>query len=243
MKEEVATSLYVNYDPEISTNPIYRRVQDAPGFAHTLERHKVVKPYIERFIRSQLRTKKRIELELAVRYRIYQKDWLKRNHLPKVKKQSKELHAIMYPAEQEEEEMPQRKTRSRDTVRSEAEFQELLGAMEQEQKRQKGLAIIPPMLVTPEERQAYVFKSTNLMSVDSFSEEYNRAFINTWTDEEKQIFLEKLADFAGRPDREGLKKNFYKLSHYLPNKTTRDCIKYYYLQKTSKSFKDAYKKL
>ena len=81
------------------------------------------------------------------------------------------------------------------------------------------------------------------MSVDSFSEEYNRAFINTWTDEEKQIFLEKLADFAGRPDREGLKKNFYKLSHYLPNKTTRDCIKYYYLQKTSKSFKDAYKKL
>eukprot|EP00960_Hanusia_phi_P043594 756141-Hanusia_phi.AAC.1 len=135
--------------------------------------------------------------------------------------------------------------------------------MEQEQKRQKGLAIIPPMLVTPEERQAYIFRrsapvrlnqslvpdalhsppSTNLMSVDSFSEEYNRAFINTWTDEEKQIFMEKLADFAGRPDKEGLKKNFYKLSHYLPNKTTRDCIKYYYLQKTSKSFKEAYKKL
>jgi len=37
--------------------------------------------------------------------------------------------------------------------------------------------------------------------------------------QERTTFMEKLADFAGRPDKEGLRKNFYRLSHYLPNKT------------------------
>lgn len=34
-----------------------------------------------------------------------------------------------------------------------------------------------------------------------------------------------------------------KISHYLPNKTTRDCVQYYYLNKKAKSFKEAYRKL
>jgi hypothetical protein len=58
-----------------------------------------------------------------------------------------------------------------------------------------------------------------------------RAQVNPWTDEERTIFMEKLADFAGRPEREGLRKNFYRLSHFLPNKSTRDCIHFYYAQK------------
>ena len=33
------------------------------------------------------------------------------------------------------------------------------------------------------------------------------------------------------------------ISHYLPNKTTRDCVQYYYLNKKSVAFKEAYKKL
>ena len=39
-------------------------------------------------------------------------------------------------------------------------------------------------------------------------EEWSRALVNTWTDEEEQIFIEKLADFASRPEKDGLKKNF-----------------------------------
>jgi hypothetical protein len=58
-----------------------------------------------------------------------------------------------------------------------------------------------------------------------------RAQVTPWTDEERTIFMEKLADFAGRPEREGLRKNFYRLSHFLPNKSTRDCIHFYYAQK------------
>ena len=34
-----------------------------------------------------------------------------------------------------------------------------------------------------------------------------------------------------------------KISHYLPNKTTRDCVQYYYRNKKSAAFKDAYRKL
>jgi hypothetical protein len=34
-----------------------------------------------------------------------------------------------------------------------------------------------------------------------------------------------------------------KISHYLPNKTTRDCVEYYYLNKKCMNFKEAYRKL
>ena len=39
-----------------------------------------------------------------------------------------------------------------------------------------------------------------------------RCLANTWTDEEERIFIEKLADFASRPEKDGLKKNFRECS-------------------------------
>lgn len=50
--------------------------------------------------------------------------------------------------------------------------------------------------------------------VDPVSDEKLRKLCNLWSEEEKQVFLEKLADFAVRSEKEGLRKNFYKISHY-----------------------------
>jgi hypothetical protein len=64
-------------------------------------------------------------------------------------------------------------------------------------------------------------------------------YIHTYirTEEEKRVFVEKFVDFASRPEREGVKKNFYAISKYLPNKSARDCVSFYYLNKKTKYFK------
>ncbi|KAJ1483734.1 hypothetical protein T484DRAFT_2564848 [Baffinella frigidus] len=106
----------------------------------------------------------------------------------------------------------------------------------------KGLAPVPEMLLTQEERRSTVFRSKNAMVEDPVDEELSRSMVNVWSEEEKQVFMEKLVDFSVRPEREGVKKNFYAISHFLPNKTTRDCVQFYYMNKKTKYFKQMYKK-
>jgi len=73
-------------------------------------------------------------------------------------------------------------------------------------------------------------------------EEVRRHFSNVWSYEEKQVFVEKLVDFSLLPESKGMKKNFHRISLHLPNKTTRDCVEFYYLNKKRKFFKVLYSK-
>ena len=71
------------------------------------------------------------------------------------------------------------------------------------------VAVLPRMLVTAEERAAYCFQSSNGFVIDPQLENWEKyKYVNAWTDEEKSIFMEKLADFASRPEKDGLRKNF-----------------------------------
>jgi hypothetical protein len=122
-------------------------------------------------------------------------------------------------------------------VRSEAQFDEILHGLERHQHSVEAAAVIPDMLVTDYDRELNIFRNMNGYIEDPLYEEYSRRRVNTWTAEEKGIFIEKLADFSVRNDKEGLRKNFYRISHYLPNKNTRECIEYYYLAKKDKPFR------
>ncbi|KAK1382448.1 SANT domain-containing protein [Heracleum sosnowskyi] len=57
--------------------------------------------------------------------------------------------------------------------------------------------------------------------------------INPWTSEEKDIFLDKLSIFG---------KDFRKISSFLDNKTTADCVEFYYKNHKSDCFQKAKKK-
>ena len=230
---------------DYEARPLYTRVEEAPGYMRMLERHAIVSPVVEAVIRHQVRERKRNELRLALLYRHHHKAWIGTDKESKSGKWKRDAGGGVFADKTiDDDGQAHRNTRSRDGVRSEAEFQELLGVMQYEEKRRKSaVAVLPHMLVTAHDRQAYSFRNRNGYLADGADDNWLRKMVNTWTDEEETIFIEKLADFASRPEKEGLRKNFYKISHYLPNKTTADCVQYYYRMKKSTVFREAYRKL
>uniref|UniRef100_A0A7S1MVW1 SANT domain-containing protein n=1 Tax=Hemiselmis andersenii TaxID=464988 RepID=A0A7S1MVW1_HEMAN len=113
---------------------------------------------------------------------------------------------------------------------------------ELEDRFRMGHTEVPDMLITEDARQAQMFRSFNGVIIDPVEDERDRGLSNIWSEEEKQVFVEKFVDFASRPEREGVKKNFYAISHYLPNKSTRDCVSFYYQNKKTKYFKQLYRR-
>jgi hypothetical protein len=211
IKTELAELMSHSVEQDFHAHPLYTRVEEAPGYMRMLERQSVVQPVVEAVIRRQVRQRKRMEIALALEYRDRHNKWLRENDLPPNKRLKKgELSLPAYYTQYDDEDVPQRKTRSRprDAVRSEAEFQELLGAMEEEVKRKSAAAVVPDMLLTQEARAAYSFRNTNGLVPDPQEQVWSRWQVNTWTDEEQRIFIEKLADFASRPEKDGLRKNF-----------------------------------
>jgi hypothetical protein len=58
------------------------------------------------------------------------------------------------------------------------------------------------------------------------------SFTNIWTDLEKAIFVDKFLQYP---------KNFHKIASFLANRTTKDCIKFYYDSKSTIEFKSLLK--
>jgi hypothetical protein len=67
---------------------------------------------------------------------------------------------------------------------------------------------------------------------DSVREEEERRYIDIWSDMEKCIFLDR---FLHHP------KDFRKIASFLKNKTTKECIKFYYSSKKTVPYKHALK--
>ena len=67
---------------------------------------------------------------------------------------------------------------------------------------------------------------------DPFCEEEERRHVNIWSDMEKCIFLDR---FLHHP------KDFRKIASFLKNKSTKDCVKFYYNSKKTVPYKHALK--
>jgi hypothetical protein len=67
---------------------------------------------------------------------------------------------------------------------------------------------------------------------DPFSDEEERRHINIWSDMEKCIFLDR---FLHHP------KDFRKIASFLKNKSTKDCVQFYYHSKKTVPYKHALK--
>jgi nuclear receptor co-repressor 1 len=97
-------------------------------------------------------------------------------------------------------------------------------------------AVVPSMVASTHGTRAS-FRSHNALVLDPVEEEVKRHYLNVWSEEEKLVFVEKLVDFSLLPESKGMRKNFHRISEHLPNKTTRDCVQFYYLNKKTKLFK------
>ncbi|KAH1030613.1 hypothetical protein J1N35_042787 [Gossypium stocksii] len=95
-------------------------------------------------------------------------------------------------------------------------------------------ALKMPALVLDEQEQLSRFISSNGLVEDPCAIEKERALINPWASEEKEIFMDKLALFG---------KDFRKIATFLDHKTTADCVEFYYKNHKSECFKKTKKKL
>jgi hypothetical protein len=96
-------------------------------------------------------------------------------------------------------------------------------------RHNKTLAVIPRMLT--EDEKKYEFISRNgFVDSETVLREYQeqRNYESAWTEEEKRIFMEKFALYP---------KNCRKIASFLPNKTTYDCVNFYYNNKLTPEFK------
>ncbi|CAH8385229.1 unnamed protein product [Eruca vesicaria subsp. sativa] len=86
---------------------------------------------------------------------------------------------------------------------------------------------MPAMILDEKERVRSRFISSNGLIEDPCDVEKERTMINPWTSEEKETFLSMLAMHG---------KDFKKIASYLTQKTTADCIDYYYKNHKSDCF-------
>lgn len=92
---------------------------------------------------------------------------------------------------------------------------------------------MPSLILDNREKIMSRFISSNGLVEDPCSLETERCIINPWTSEEKEIFLDKLSIFG---------KDFRKIASFLDNKTTADCVEFYYKNHKSDCFQKAKKK-
>jgi hypothetical protein len=115
-----------------------------------------------------------------------------------------------------------------DVVRSDLEMDQILASLENNDATdpnhlsQWNLATIPEMISVTNGRVDYLFDDTSHRIEDPA--EYYGLFtgIDDWTAEEKEIFLDKYAAYP---------KQFGIIAESLPNKTSSQCVDYYYLHK------------
>uniref|UniRef100_J3M3L4 SANT domain-containing protein n=1 Tax=Oryza brachyantha TaxID=4533 RepID=J3M3L4_ORYBR len=101
-------------------------------------------------------------------------------------------------------------------------------------KRCRNYLKMPSMIVDEKEKAVAMFVNKNGLVEDPISVEKERSLFNPWTQEEKEIFMEKLATFG---------KDFSKISSFLQHKTTADCVEFYYKHHKSDSFREVKKLL
>jgi hypothetical protein len=125
-------------------------------------------------------------------------------------------------------------TPRRDTVRSDAELDQIINQLREEDeahdqnKYLKTLAEIPPMILETHRPPVYINK--NGFVEDPLAAERERKQLNPWTDEERAIFVKKFVIYP---------KNFSKIATFLENKSTADVIGFYYTNKKTLDLKKA----
>ncbi|XP_004489931.1 uncharacterized protein [Cicer arietinum] len=92
---------------------------------------------------------------------------------------------------------------------------------------QRSFLKMPALILDQKDKMNSMFLSSNGLVEDPLAIEKERAMINPWTSEEKEIFLEKYVAFG---------KDFRRIASFLDHKTTADCVEFYYKNHKSDFF-------
>jgi len=100
-------------------------------------------------------------------------------------------------------------------------------------EKMKKSSIIPPIMYDSWQRKHQYFNQNDLIKGDAGIFYKERSKMLYWSPEEKQIFIDK---FTQSP------KNFGYISSFLENKTTEQCVQFYYMTKKSENYKNLLRK-
>ncbi|KZP24993.1 hypothetical protein FIBSPDRAFT_734796 [Athelia psychrophila] len=115
-----------------------------------------------------------------------------------------------------------------DAVRSDLEMEQIIASLGVEELTDpnhlalRNLAKIPDMISVTHGEVKYLFDDTNNIVDDPIRFYNTSANVESWTEEEREIFLEQ---FAANPKQFGI------IASRLPAKTASQCVAYYYLHK------------
>ncbi len=105
--------------------------------------------------------------------------------------------------------------------------------LEIEEEKLRKSSIVPPFIYDKWQRKHQYFNQNGLVKRDAAEFYKERTKMPYWSSEEKQIFIEK---FTQSP------KNFGYISSFLENKTTEQCVQFYYMTKKTENYKNLLRK-
>ncbi|CAF0787976.1 unnamed protein product [Rotaria sordida] len=124
-----------------------------------------------------------------------------------------------------------------DTITSEQQITINTNTIEQdienEEEKMRKSSIVPPIIYDKWQRKYKYFNENSLIKRDAAEFYKELTKMPYWSSEEKQIFIEK---FTQSP------KNFGYISSFLENKTTEQCVQFYYMTKKSENYKNLLRK-
>lgn len=115
-----------------------------------------------------------------------------------------------------------------DAVRSDLEMEQIIASLGNDDLTDpnhlavRNVAVVPDLISVVAGRVDYLYDDTNNLVEDPSQFYAQHTGIHDWTDEEKEIFLDK---FAAYPKQFGI------IAEHLPNKSAAQCVDFYYLHK------------
>ncbi|XP_050519955.1 uncharacterized protein LOC126893623 isoform X3 [Daktulosphaira vitifoliae] len=217
--------------------PLYNQPSDADIYHENRRKYAVFKSRLLEHLRKKKMEQQQKKTEITETYSKLYKEWIRR--VEKIessqKKKSKEakhreLFEKVFPELRKQREDKERFNRVGARIKSEADLEEIMDGLqeqEMEDKKMRSYAVIPPLMLEPNERHLTYLNNNGL--VLDYKTEYNeKKYVNIWTQQEKDVFKDR---FIAHP------KNFGAIASYLDKKCPADCVKYYYLSKPKEEYK------
>ncbi|XP_022245762.1 uncharacterized protein LOC106462725 isoform X3 [Limulus polyphemus] len=240
-KAQKAHGLLEHLGPSIHL-PLYNQPSDIAVYHENKRSFTSLKKKLLNYLMKTQQERQLRDTYLTENYTKLMQAWLKKmekressgNRKVKETKQ-REFFEKQFPELRKQREDKERFSRVGQRVRSEAELEEIVDGIheqELEDKKMKSYAVIPPILLDQRQRRIK-FLNNNGFVEDPMAEYQQRQLLNMWTDHEKEIFREK---YLQHP------KNFVFIASYLERKSVNDCVQYYYLSKKSENYKQLLRK-
>ncbi|CAG0918667.1 unnamed protein product [Notodromas monacha] len=143
---------------------------------------------------------------------------------------SRDVFEKVFPELRKQREDKERFSRVGSRVKSDADMEEIMDSLqeqEQEEKRARQIAVIPPALLSLKDRVRGFTNATAAYMLDPLKTYEERRLLNTWSESEKEVFREK---YLLHP------KNFSYIGLSLERKSVADCVQFYYQSKKQASF-------